>query len=227
MSETQSGEVLSYRGGDGIEFKSYYASPAQPRCGVIMLRGVAGPDSGYTEIADRLAAVGYAALVHAWLVRGSDMDDATLVADVQAAASFMHARAELAGRPLAIFGYCKGGGFGALAAARCPEIKAVVEFHGFARRPDGNPDTRRHPIDVVGDIKQPVLLLHGQNDQLSPVDGMREFAAALTRSGGAVDMHVYPEADHGFAVSTHKGYRADAAGDSFTRAVDFLGRHFG
>jgi dienelactone hydrolase len=42
---------------------------------VLILRGVAGPDDGYTEIAARLAGWGYVALVHGWKVRGSDPTD--------------------------------------------------------------------------------------------------------------------------------------------------------
>src|SRR4029077_5902948 len=42
---------------------------------VLILRGVAGPDDGYTEIARRLAEWGYVALVHGWKVRGADPTD--------------------------------------------------------------------------------------------------------------------------------------------------------
>jgi carboxymethylenebutenolidase len=70
-----------------------------------------------------------------------------------------------------------------------------------------------------------VLLLHGENDSLSPVGSMRELAAAFKKAGVPSAIHTYAGADHGFAVSTHKGYKADAATDSFRRAVDFLNEH--
>lgn len=220
------GEYFTYPSKlDEAEIKSYFTAPPEAQGAVILLRGVAGPDSGYTEIADRLSDAGFAAMVHTWQVRGNDVEDATLVADIESAIAFLKGRPEITDRPIAVFGYCKGGGFGVLAAARCPDIRAVVAFHGFARRPDGPTEANRNPIDVVDRVKQPVLLLHGERDTLSPMAGMRELAAAFRRAGVTADIHEYPEADHGFAVSTHKGYRAEAAQDSFSRAVEFLRRH--
>lgn len=220
------GEYFTYSSRlDGTQIKSYFVAPMSARGGVMLLRGVAGPDSGYTEIADRLADACFAALVHTWQVRGSELDDEMLIADIESAIGFLKGRPELAGRPLAVFGYCKGGGFAVLAGARCPDIRAVVAFHGFARRPDGATEANRNPIDVVGEVKQPVLLLHGQNDTRSPVGAMRELTAALQKTGVSAEIHVYPDADHGFAVSTHTGYNIDAANDSFRRAVEFLKRH--
>ena len=219
------GAYQTYKGPDGTEIKSYYVAPDDPRGAVMLLRGVAGPDSGYTEIADRLSAEGFAALVHTWQVRGNDVEDAPLLGDIGAAIGFLKGRKELGGRKVALFGYCKGGGFAVLAAARIPDVAAVVAFHGFARRPDGATAACANPIDVVDRVRQPVLLLHGEADQLSPVGSMRELAAAFQKAGVPSALHVYPGADHGFAVSTHKGYKADAAADGFNRAVAFLKQH--
>ncbi|MCC6472149.1 MAG: dienelactone hydrolase family protein [Burkholderiales bacterium] len=218
-------DYFTYASGDGTRIRSYFNAPAGAAGGVMLLRGVAGPDSGYTEIAERLAESGFAALVHGWQARGNDPQDAVLLADIEAGLAFMAARPALAGRPLGVFGYCKGGGYAVLAAARFPAIRALVAFHGFARRPDGATAANRNPIDAVGEVRQPVLLLHGGKDSVSPVAAMRELCTAFQRSGVPCEMHVYPQADHGFAVSTHKGYRSEAASDAYTRALDFLRRH--
>src|SRR5215471_6437031 len=63
---------------------SYLAVPAGGRLhpAVLILRGVAGPDDGYTEIAERLADWGYAALMHGWKVRGNDPPDDLVHADM-------------------------------------------------------------------------------------------------------------------------------------------------
>lgn len=212
---------------DGAEIKSYYVASEKPGGAVILLRGVAGPDIGYTEIADRLAAEGYAGLVHTWQVRGNDPTDVTLLADIDAAIIFLKERPELSGQPIAVFGYCKGGGYAVLAAAQSRDICAIVAFHGFARRPDGATETNRNPIDVVNNVSQPVLLLHGECDTLSPVAGMRDLQAAFTKAGGKAEIHTYADADHGFAVSTHKGYKPQAAIDGFGRAIAFLRQHLG
>lgn len=208
---------------DGTRIESYFAAPfATPSPTVILLRGVAGPDSGYTEIADRLAARGYAALVHRWQVRGDDPADRTLIDDLRAGLAFLCGRPEADASRIALFGYCKGGGQGILAAAEIPEIRAVVAFHGFARRPGGADADHCDPLDVVHQIKRPILLLHGEQDTLSPLPSMIELSKALVGAGSPSQIHIYPGANHGFAVSTHKGYKADAAGDSFERGIAFL-----
>ncbi len=59
---------VSYTSGDGATtIPSYLASPDGngPHPAVLILRGVAGPDDGYTEIASRLAEWWYVSLVHA------------------------------------------------------------------------------------------------------------------------------------------------------------------
>jgi carboxymethylenebutenolidase len=212
---------------DGTEIRSYFAAPrtAARNPAVLMLRGVAGPDEGYNEIADRLAGVGYAALVHHWQVRGNDPDDETLIADIRAAVAFLSRRPDVDSARLAVFGYCKGGGQALIAAAALPELRLIVAFHGFARRTQGPDAAHRNPIDVADRVHRPVLLLHGEQDQLSPLPAMRDLHAALDKGGARTAMHVYPGADHGFAVSTHKGYQPQAARDSFERALAFATHH--
>ena len=231
MTASTAGDLGSYQpypSADGTLIESYFVAPDRgPAPAIVILRGVAGPDAGYIVIADRLARAGYAALVHRWQVRGDDPSDAVLIADIEAALAFLRGRPEVDATRIAIFGYCKGGGQGVLAAAAIPAIRAVVAFHGFARRPNGGDDAHADPLAVVSQVEQPVLLLHGEDDQLSPLPSMRELAAALAARPGGASLHTYAGADHGFAVSTHKGYRAEAADDSFERGVAFVAQNFG
>lgn len=208
---------------DGTEIESYFTAPAGRRSpAVIILRGVAGPDSGYTQIADALAGEGFAALVHRWQVRGDDPDDDVLIGDIRAALAFLRSRPEVDADRIAVFGYCKGGGQALLAAAELDGIHAIVAFHGFAKRPNGADPAHADPIAVVERLGRPVLLLHGEQDQLSPLPSMKELAVALQGAGCPGGIHIYPGADHGFAVSTHKGFKPDAASDGFKRGVSFL-----
>src|SRR5438132_11191279 len=70
---------MSYTSRDAATtIPSYLASPNGdgPHPAVLILRGVAGPDDGYTEISRRLAEWGYVALLHGWKVPGADPPDA-------------------------------------------------------------------------------------------------------------------------------------------------------
>src|SRR6266566_4428591 len=90
---------VTFTSGDGTTpVPSYLAVPdgAGPHPTVLILRGVAGPDDGYTEIAERLAGWGYAALMHGWKIRGDDPPDDLVYA-------FMAARAHDEIRAIVVF----------------------------------------------------------------------------------------------------------------------------
>jgi dipeptidyl aminopeptidase/acylaminoacyl peptidase len=57
-------------------------------------------------------------------------------------------------------------------------------------------------VDVVAraeGIVAPVLLLHGEDDPLVPVEQARHMEAALRAHGDDVEAQYYPGADHGLA----------------------------
>ena len=113
-------ESVMFTSGDGeTRVPSYLATPARdgPHPVVLILRGVAGPDDGYTEIARRLAEWGYVALVHGWKVRGADPTDEPVYSDLQGAMSFLGSVGPADLKRLAVFGFCRGG-VHALMAAR-------------------------------------------------------------------------------------------------------------
>jgi hypothetical protein len=83
------GDVHERRQGDARPVVPGHPDRDGPHPVVLILRGVAGPDDGYTEIARRLAEWGYVALVHGWKVRGADPTDEPVYADLQGAMSFM------------------------------------------------------------------------------------------------------------------------------------------
>src|SRR5262245_21212412 len=85
-------EPVTYTSADGATaIPSYLASPggAGPHPAVLILRGVAGPVDGYTEIGLRLAEWGYVALVHGWKVRGDDPADGPVYDDLSGALTFL------------------------------------------------------------------------------------------------------------------------------------------
>src|SRR5947209_14192002 len=105
-------ESVTFTSGDGeTSIPSYLATPdgAGPHPVVLILRGVAGPDDGYTEIARRLAEWGYVALVHGWKIRGNDPSDALVYDDLKGAITFLHSATEADLTRLAVFGFCRGG----------------------------------------------------------------------------------------------------------------------
>jgi carboxymethylenebutenolidase len=219
---------VTFTSGDGVTaVPSYLATPggSGPHPVVLILRGVAGPDDGYTEIAERLAGWGYVALMHGWKVRGNDPPDDLVYADMRGALAFLRAVPEADLTRLAVFGFCRGGVHAFMAARAHDEIRAVVVFHGFAFR---SPRAQRgaEPYDLVESVKVPTLIMHGTEDEQAPVDTMRRMETRMRGLGKACAFTYYPGARHGFAVRTHPGFEAHAAAQSFEEARRFLDTHF-
>ena len=218
---------VTFASGDGATpIPSYLAIPDGdgPHPAVLILRGVAGPDDGYTEIAQRLAEWGYVALVHGWKIRGNDPSDALVYDDLKGAIAFLHSVAEADPTRLAVFGFCRGGVHAFMAARAHEEIRAIVVFHGFAFR-SSRAQPGAQPYDLVEGVKVPTLIMHGTDDEQAPLESMRRMEARMRTLGKACAFTYYAGARHGFAVRTHPGYEEQAATRSFEEARRFLDTH--
>ncbi len=220
-------ESVTFTSGDGeTRVPSYLATPDGdgPHPVVLILRGVAGPDDGYTEIARRLAEWGYVALVHGWKVRGTDPTDEPVYADLQGAMSFLGSVGSADLKRLAVFGFCRGGVHALMAARAHAQIRVIVVFHGFAFRPAGA-QPGAEPYDLAEGVNVPMLVLHGTEDERAPMADMRRMEARMRALGKVCTFVFYDAARHGFAVRTHPGYAEDAAMRSFDEAKRFLARY--
>jgi carboxymethylenebutenolidase len=218
---------VTFASGDGATpIPSYLAIPDGdgPHPAVLILRGVAGPDDGYTEIAERLAGWGYVALMHGWKIRGNDPSDALVYDDLKGAIAFLHSVAEADLTRLAVFGFCRGGVHAFMAARAHEEIRVIVVFHGFAFR-SSRAQPGVEPYDLVEGVKVPTLIMHGTEDEQAPVESMRRMESRMRTLGKACAFTYYAGARHGFAVRTHPGYEEHAATQSFDEARRFLDTH--
>jgi putative redox protein len=128
--------------------------------------------------------------------------------------------------PLGLIGSSMGSAVAALYAAQDPQIAALVLMASLARPGDHSPKTEAiyreqgfidTPLgqiglgllddakqqDVLGSIaktKASVLLIHGEKDELIPVqEAMDLFHAA----GGSKSIHIMGDADHRFSQDEH------------------------
>jgi carboxymethylenebutenolidase len=218
---------VSYTSGDGATtIPSYLASPDGdgPHPAVLILRGVAGPDDGYTEIARRLAEWGYVTLLHGWKVRGADPPDAPVYDDLAGAVTFLRSVSRVDQARVAVFGFCRGGVHAIMAARAHEELRVIVVFHGFAFRP-ANAQPGVQPYDLAEGVNVPTLVLHGTDDERAPIADMRRMETRMRQLGKVCEFKFYEGARHGFAVRTHPGYEKHAAMQSFDEARRFLEAH--
>ena len=218
----------TYSSADGkTSIPAYFAAPEAPgpHPTILILRGVAGPEDGYTEITERLAEWGYAALLHGWKIRGDDPPDAIVGTDLGGALAFLRSVPAVDLSRLAVFGFCRGGVHALMAATAHPEIRLAIIFHGFAFRPAGaQPGVE--PYDLTPKIAIPTLILHGIEDERAPIEGMRRLEERARNAGKPIEFKYYEGARHGFAVRTHPGYDAPTATASFAEARKFIDARF-
>lgn len=217
-------ERTTYPSADGAtSIPGYVAAPETPgpHPAVLILRGVAGPEDGYTEIAERVAGWGYLALLHGWKIRGDDPSDTDVKADLAGALAFLRALQAADPARLAVFGFCRGGVHALMAATAHPDLRLAIIFHGFAFRPS-RARSGLQPYDLAKRIAVPTLILHGTKDEQAPIEGMRRLEESAREAGRPIEFRYYEGARHGFAVRTHPGYDAPTAQASFAEARKFI-----
>lgn len=71
--------------------------------------------------------------------------------------------------------------------------------HFFGGTPQDKPDLykERSPVTHLKKLTRPVLILHGDNDNITPLKSVRRFAEAAKEMGVPVDLVITPEEGHG------------------------------
>jgi carboxymethylenebutenolidase len=219
---------------DSDSFQGYLALPKTGKGpGVIILQEIFGVNAHIRSVADQYAADGYVALAPDvfWRTQprvelgyeGADRekamellqktDLANAVADVGAAASALRALPELGGQVAAI-GYCFGGRLAYLAAAE-GTIDLGVAYYGGGIQ---------NQLDRADSIKVPMQFHYGELDAHIPVAAVGEVRERFAGRNDA-EVHVYPNADHGFNCGDRASYNARASALAHGRTLTFLGEH--
>ena len=125
---------------------------------------------------------------------------------------------------IAASGFCFGGLCVLDLARSGADIAGVVSFHGLL----GAPDNISHP-----DIKAKVLVLHGNDDPMAPVEQLVALKQELTQAGADWQMHIYGNTMHAFTnpLANDPGfgtvYQADADKRSWMAMKNFLSEILG
>lgn len=216
------GVELSYDG-DGFAARSYYAHPAAGavRGAVLVFPEAPGVGAHVQRRVDALAASGYAALAadlygRGRLAEGHDearawvgalkAEPSILLARMQAALAALSAHSGVAGRHVALAGYCFGGWCALELARSGASVGSVTLFHGSLTSERG----------VAGLVGRSVLVCTGDADPFVPAEQLAAFGAEVR--GAAIDYQlcVYGGVGHGFTdrdAPAMPGFAYDAAAD--------------
>jgi carboxymethylenebutenolidase len=202
--------------------RGYRAMPAKggPFPVVLVAAEVFGLNPYVKDVVRRLAKAGYYAIVPDLYTRKADLTklssmaeigpivnskyDTELISDYDATVEFVRASFNGDLNRMAITGFCRGGRTTLVYAAANPKLKAAVAWYGGVGG-TASEFMPRKPMDMVAEIKVPILGLYGAKDAGIPVADVEKFFAALKAAGTPAELVMYPEAGHGF----HADFRAD------------------
>ena len=219
------------------------AHVAQPKGGgvypgVVVIQEAFGVNDHIKKVTERIAAEGYAAIAPdifhreaERLIPYSDMKkaiatlqrvvDGKAMEDIGAAIAQLKSQGNVKPGCIGVTGFCMGGRLTYLAAAHhAGDLKCAVPYYGGGI-PMGNPS----PLSRTGEIKCPVQLFFGANDQLIPMDHVEQIKAELTAKKVAFQINVYPEAGHGFFCDERGSYHEASAKDAWEKTKAFFAQH--
>ena len=234
---------------NGTQVPAYRAAPAGKTQlpTVLVISEIFGVHEYIADVCRRWAREGYLAIAPELFVRQGDpsmmgevaqinrdiiskVPDAQCMADLDAFAAWAASNGGDAKR-LAVSGFCWGGRITWLYAAHNPALRAGVAWYG---RLEGAATSLQpqHPLDLVPQLKAPVLGLYGGADAGIPNTSWQKMQAALKQSGEgglaaarASEFVVYPETPHAFHADYRPTYREAAAKDGWQRAVAWMKRY--
>jgi carboxymethylenebutenolidase len=219
---------VSYTSG-GVEIRSFVARPAGsgPFPAIITIHGIFGLNPPDINLLERLAARGYLALAHGWQSRDHDPADDLILEDIRAAIGYLEGNESIDPARIGLVGFCRGGTIAMLAAARIAELSAAVVFYGQAVYEETDSDKPVSAIDLVDDIRPPVLVFHGGEDIYFPIEDARRYRDRLKAAGKTHEFLEFPEADHAYFFEGAPNYNPDASSKSWDKMTEFLGGHLG
>jgi carboxymethylenebutenolidase len=225
------------------EIPAYRAMPAKggPFPLILVVQEIFGVHEHIKDICRRLAKDGYMAIAAELYARQgsvagmtdiqeiigkvvSKVPDAQVMSDLDATAAYAKASGSADTARLGVTGFCWGGRITWLYAEHNPAVKAGVAWYGRLVG-DPSPLTPKQPIDLVGDLKAPVLGLYGAADTGIPVDTIEKMRSACQAAGKICEFVIYPDTPHAFNADYRPSYREGPAKDGWARMLAWFRSH--
>jgi len=234
-----------FPGHGGDEIDAYLVAPKDcERHGVIVIHEAYGLNEHVRDVARRFAALGYTALAPDLYSREElpeklemkealalvlSQSDETVLADLRGAVGFL---AEQLGEDakLGCVGFCSGGRQTLMLACADERLDAAVDcWGGFVTTANREEETTARrplpPIEMVGALSAPLLVVVGAEDQ-NPSPAIAEALAERLRAAGKeFELDVYENAGHAFFADYRPNYVETAAALLWERMTAFFARH--
>jgi carboxymethylenebutenolidase len=220
--------AVSYKSGDETVNALLYTPQGKgPFPAIVVIHEWWGLNDWVKEEASKLADQGYVTLAidlyrgkvaitpdeaHE-LSRGLPQDRATR--DLLAASSYLRSQKNVDPKRVGSIGWCMGGGYSLDLALNDPKLKVAVINYGHLATDEA----------ALKKINAAILGIFGGQDRGIPVEDVNKFESQLKARGKTVEIHIFPDAGHGFENPSNERYRADDASQAWKFTVDFLAKY--
>lgn len=205
----------------------------RPRGGVLMLPTITGVDAHMRDRAEKLAAAGFTSLI--WNPYPGEAPPADTAAAQPRAAKLNDGSLELMSAcvshmldalrlpAVAVMGFCLGGRYAVLLAAKDQRLAGCVPYYPSIRVPM-SPNQTLDAMALAADIRCPVHLIHGTADQVFVHAVFLKLRDVLDGRKAATITQLHPGGVHSFMrPDLHTvPANAEAARLSWPPAVAFL-----
>lgn len=225
------------------QIPAYQARPASggPFPVVLVVQEIFGVHEHIKDVCRRFAKLGYLAVAPEMYARQGDVSkisdiqaiianvvskvpDAQVMSDLDATVSWAEQSGKGDVNKLGITGFCWGGRIVWLYAAHSARLKAGVAWYGrlVGEKTELTP---KFPIDLVAELKAPVLGLYGGADQGIPNDTVEQMQKALQGANKPSQIILYPDTPHGFHADYRASYRKEQAQDGWKRLQEWFKKY--
>jgi carboxymethylenebutenolidase len=221
---------IDIQGDDGT-FQAYLSLPRGGKGpGIVLLQEIFGVNEHIRSVADQYAADGYVVLAPDLFWRsghhielGYEGDDWTSAVGFMQAVDLDQTRSDIAhavailqaqpgvGAKIAAIGYCFGGLLSYLTALD-GVVDAAVAYYGGG--------IQNH-LATGNKLKVPLLMHFGANDSHITAAAVQQIAEQFDDNSN-VEIHVYPDAEHGFNCAHRASYKQSAAAQARGNTLIFL-----
>lgn len=220
---------------------------AGPWPGVLVFTDIFGPRDAFYAMGDRLAGLGYVALVPDLYYRegsyppfdtktaftdsgererlfalAGTLSNERVIADAAAYADFLLARPQVRGAAIGAHGYCMGGRLALVAAGGLGDkLAAVASFHAAGVAVPGDP---KSPHLAAGQIRAALFVAGATDDAGFTAEHAALLDSALTEAGVEHTVETWP-GRHGFTVPDMSVYDEPLAERHWTVLRDLYAAH--
>lgn len=239
------GEVkVPVKDGEMVAYRAVPKGAGRPPV-VLVISEIFGVHEYIRDVCRRLGKLGYCAIAPELFARLGDprqlssvpeilaritskTPDAQVMSDLDATVAWAAKHGADTGR-LAITGFCWGGRITWLYCAHSSLVRAGVAWYGRLVG-EVNEYTPRHPLDVVDQLKAPVLGLYGGLDTGIPLETVEAMEKALQSGSTAArksEIQLYDNAPHAFHADYRPSFRREDAEDGWKRMLAWFDRFNG